>query len=288
VSRPPFAPLAVDLGAVAPGATRDAGALVLRDAAPVTGRVLDERGAPVARARVVVSPQVGVGAETDGAGAFSFALPPGTYTLTASAPGQASRGATVTVAASGSPPPVELRLGGVGGALEGLARDSGHRPLAGARVRAFPENARTGAPLGTATTDAGGHFKLSRLPAGALWVEVDRAPYPVTGAVAAAGTALELVAPVPGGIDGEVREHVTGAPVAKARVEAAGPDGQRVSAVGGKAGTFRLLRLRPGRWTLTVSAPGFRAATKDVDVPAAEILGETSARGVRVEIDGAR
>jgi hypothetical protein len=288
VSRPPFAPLAVDLGSVEPGAARDAGVLVLRDAAPVRGRVLDERGAPVAGARVAVSPQVGVGAETDGAGAFTFALPPGSYTLTASAPGQAARAATVTVAANGAPPPVELRLAGVGGALEGVARDSGHRPLSAARVRAFSESARAGAPVATATTDAGGHFKLARLPVGVLWVEVDRAPYPVTGAATAAGATLELVAPVPGGVDGEVREHVTGAPVAKARVDGVGPDGQRVSGVSGKAGGFRLLRLRPGRWTLSVNAPGFRGATREVDVPAAEIVGETSVRGVRVEVDGAR
>jgi hypothetical protein len=288
VSRPPFAPLAVDLGTVAPGAARDVGALVLRDAAPVAGRVLDEKGAPVAGARVAVSPQIGVFAQTDGAGAFTLALPPGSYTLTASAAGRSPATATVNVAGSAAPPPVELRLAGAGGALDGLAQDSAHRPLARASVRAFAAQAHTGAPLAVAMTDAGGHFKLARLPAGALWIEVDRAPYPMTGAAAAVGTTLEVVVPVPGGVDGEVREHVTGAPVARARVEAAGPAGQRVSGVSGKTGTFKLLRLRPGRWTLTVSAPGFRTATKEVDVPAAEILGETSVRGVRIEVDAAR
>jgi hypothetical protein len=301
VARPPFAPLEIDLGPVGAGATRDVGALILRDATAVSGRVLDERGAPLPGARVSVTPQVGVFAETDGAGGFTLALPPGAYTLAANAPGFATQAVPVTVGAA-SPPPIEIRLAGGNGTVEGLALDSGRRPLARARVRAFAQDARGGAPVAVTTTDAGGHFKLTRLPARALWVEVDHPSYPVTGAPATAGTPVELTAPIPGGIEGEVREHVTGGPVPRARVEAAGPDDQKASAVTGKTGggAFRLLRLRPGRWTVTATAPGFRPATREVEVTAGTILtrevevtagtilGEASVKGVRIELDAVR
>jgi hypothetical protein len=236
-----------------------------------------------------VTPQVGVFAETDGAGAFTLALPPGSYTLAASAAGFATQAVPVAVGTA-SPPPVEIRLAGGSGTVEGLALDSGRRPLARARVRAFAQDARGGAPVAMTTTDAGGHFKLTHLPARALWIEVDHPSYPVTGAPAMPGTPVELTAPIPGGLEGEIREHVTGAPVPRARVDAAGPDDQKASAVTGKAGggSFRLLRLRPGRWTVTATAPGFRPATREIEVPVGTILGEASVKGVRLELDAVR
>jgi protocatechuate 3,4-dioxygenase beta subunit len=178
--------------------------------------------------------------------------------------------------------------------LAGVARDSGGRPLARARVRAWPRevaeatpNAAPGLPaLATAVTDAGGHFTLSRLPREPLLVEVSHAAYPTTFATATAGAPVEVTAPVPGGIDGEVREHVTGAAVARAVVEGLGPNGQRVTAPAKKGlATFRLARLRPGHWTLTASAPGYRSAVRDVDVPESPILGDASVRGFRIELD---
>jgi hypothetical protein len=112
----------------------------------------------------------------------------------------------------------------------------------------------------------------------------------VTGAPAALGTPLELTVPIPGGVDGEVREHVTGAPVPGARIDATGPGEQKASATTAKAGagSFRLLRLRPGHWTFTASAPGYRTATRDLEVPAAPTLNEASVRGLRLELDSAR
>ena len=177
--------------------------------------------------------------------------------------------------------------------LVGVARDSGNRPLARARVRAWPLGATDAAAavaprapaLASAVTDAGGHFTLARVPRAPLLLEVDHPAYPATFASATAGTA-ELTAPIPGGIDGEVREHVTGAAVAGASVEAVGPNGQRAAAAAKKgAATFRLPRLRPGHWTLTARAPGYTAAVRDVDVPESPILGETSVRGLRLELE---
>lgn len=169
--------------------------------------------------------------------------------------------------------------------LAGIARDSGKRPLARARVRAWTGPAAPGAaPLATTVTDAGGHFSLAHVPSAPLVVGLDHPSYPVTRAAAMPGAPLELIVPVPGGIDGELREHVTGATVAKATIEALGPGGQRTS-TNAKKGAFRLMRLSPGHWTLTARAPGFRPRVRDVDVPESQFLGETSVRGLRIELD---
>jgi hypothetical protein len=186
---------------------------------------------------------------------------------------------------------------GADATLVGVARDSGNRPLARARVRAFAASADaapgpppTGAvPLASAVTDAGGHFTLLHLPAEPLLVQLDHPDYPATFATAAPGALVELAAPIPGGVDGDVRERATGAPVPRWRLEAAGPDGQRASAAGQRnkkgGGSFRLTRLRPGHWTLTASAPGYHAATNEIEVAPSPILGETSVRGLRLELE---
>jgi Carboxypeptidase regulatory-like domain len=310
ITRAPFAPLDADAGTLAPGASRDVGALTLRDGVAVTGSVHEATGAAVNGARVTVTPPVGVYAETDGAGAFALALPPGRYTLTATAAGLGAR-ATVDVASSPLAPvslvlaPVlSLAASASDGVVAGVARDSGRRPLARARVRAFALDASATAPatpgpppagaaaLGVTRADAGGHFSLGHLPRQAVLLELDAADYPLTYAVATPGAAVELTAPIAGGVDGEVRERATGAVVPRARVDATGPDGQRAAAGahGGKGAglVFRLTRLRPGPWTLTASAPGYRSATRDVDVPASSIVGETSVRGLRLELEPSR
>jgi len=148
---------------------------------------------------------------------------------------------------------------------------------------------RTSPALGSAVTDAGGHFTLVNLPHAPLLLELEHPSYPPTLARATPGAPTELTAPIPGGIDGEVRERVTGASVPRATIEGLGPDGRRVTASGaGRAkgsGAFRLPRLRPGPWTLTVKAPGYRPSVRDVEVPESPILGETSVRGLRLELD---
>jgi hypothetical protein len=46
-----------------------------------------------------------------------------------------------------------------------------------------------------------------------------------------------------------------------------------------------LPRLLPGRWRVTASAPGFRPADREVDVPASPALGDPSVRDLRLELD---
>jgi hypothetical protein len=224
-----------------------------------------------------------------------------TWTL---APGERRDVGALTLLDAASPASVDAGAPatiprGADATLVGVARDSGNRPLARARVRAFANAAATPGPppagavaLASAITDAGGHFTLLHVPAEPLLVELDHPDYPTTFATAAPGALVELAAPIPGGVDGEVRERATGAVVPRWRLEATGPDGQRASAAGQRSkkggGAFRLTRLRPGHWTLTASAPGYRAATNELDVAPSPILGETSVRGLRLELEPER
>ncbi|HVY39383.1 MAG TPA: carboxypeptidase regulatory-like domain-containing protein, partial [Polyangia bacterium] len=137
------------------------------------------------------------------------------------------------------------------------------------------------------TADAGGHFRLARLPAGELRIEVTHPDYPRISAPATAGQFAAIVVPVPGGVIGEVRGRATGALVPHARVEASGPDGATAAADTKATGTFRLLHLAPGAWRIRASAPRMRPAEQQVDVPASATVGEPSVRNVRIDLDPA-
>jgi protocatechuate 3,4-dioxygenase beta subunit len=291
-----FEPLRSDELTLAPGERRDLGALALRDGFPVTGRVLDEAGGPIDGARVATTGGADPSTEglytvTDGAGSFSLALPAGHYRLTAGASGHGPARAEVTVQPGTAPAPLELRLPRAEAVLEGLVRDTGGRPLGRARLLAWPHDATAGAsgdtPIGTASADVGGHFRMGDLPAGELRVEIQHPDYPHVTLPVTPGQFASLTVPFPGGIAGEARARASGAVVTRGRVEAVGPDGAHASTEIQRAGSFRLPRLAPGHWKLTVSAPGYRAAAQDLDVPASGALGEPSVRDLRVELDPA-
>jgi hypothetical protein len=298
VAHPGSEPMRTDELTLAPGERRDLGTLALRAGFPVEGRVVDEGGAPLEGARVIAA-RVGEGddsglyAATDGGGAFSLALPEGHYRLTASAPGHGRAGTEVDVRAGAPSAPVALTLARAEAILEGLVRDTGGRPLGRARLLAWPREAAaasgpgTPTPIGTASADVGGHFRMADLPAGELRIEVQHPDYPHVTMAATPGQFASLTVPFPGGIAGEARARATGAAVTRGRVAAAGPDGATATAELQRTGAFRLPRLAPGRWRLSVSAPGYHPSEQELDVPPATSLGEPSVRSLRVELDPA-
>ena len=299
IAHPGSEPLRSDELVLAPGERRDAGKLTLRLGFPVVGRVTDESGAPIEGARAVVasaaaSPaSTGLFALTGSAGRFELALPAGTYRLGISAAGRGATQVAVDVVAGTPPPPIEVKLMRAEAALEGMVRDDGGRPLARARLSVWPAgdgelSAAPGsgaAPLGSGVADVGGHFRLAQLPAGELRLEVQHHDYPTSVHTTTAGTYAMITVPFPGGIAGEVRAKATGAAVARGHLDAVGPGGAKATTAIRKDGSFRLLRLVPGRWRLTTAATGFRTAEQDVDVPASSALGEASIRELRVELD---
>jgi hypothetical protein len=104
---------------------------------------------------------------------------------------------------------------------------------------------------------------------------------------------LAIVVPVPGRIDGEVHERITGAAVPRFQIDAHGPDGADArffvaTTTRGRAGdplAFSLRRLTPGRWMLRVQAAGYRPIERVVDVPPASSPGNASVRALRLEIE---
>jgi len=138
----------------------------------------------------------------------------------------------------------------------------------------------------SAAPTPGGHFTIAPLPAGDIRLEIQHPDYPTSIQPATPGKYANLTVPFPGGIAGEVKAKTTGAAVARGRLEAIGPGGAKASADVRRDGTFRLLRLVPGRWRLTIVSTGFRSAEQELEVPASSNLGEASIRGLRVELEG--
>jgi len=296
LAHPGSEPMRTDELTLAPAERRDLGVLALRDGFPLEGRVDDDSGAPLEGARVSAAGGAddsasGLYAVSDGAGSFSIALPAGHYRLTASAPGHAVAGTEVDVRPGVPSASIALRLARAEASLEGLVRDTGGRPLGRARLLAWPrDGAQEGGggsptPIGSTSADVGGHFRMADLPVGELRVEVQHPDYPRVTISATPGQFASLTVPFPGGIAGEAHARATGAPVTRGRIDAAGPDGAKASAELQRAGAFRLPRLAPGHWRLSVSAPGYHPTQQELDVPPSATLGEPSVRSLRVDLD---
>ncbi len=133
----------------------------------LTGKVLGPDGAPVAGALVAATPVQPVfeliraeALETsDAEGRFQFAVPPGHYAVSATAPGLTAGGDLVKVEEAGSPPTVEVKLGGEGFTLSGTVRTQDGRPAPGVVVRAIPFNNDTVGAFHV-RTDAEGRYTL--------------------------------------------------------------------------------------------------------------------------------
>jgi protocatechuate 3,4-dioxygenase beta subunit len=327
-------PLRTGAVTLAPGAHLDVGTLRVQSAVLFAGRVVDADGRGVTGARVAVaSPPRDNAAGSSGAaatgvnglyavsgadGEFTLPLPGGEHRLIASAVGH--RDVTVTVrmqtSAGGTPDAgatvTTLRLGRGGGelngVLQGVVHDADGRPLARARVTAQAPgtSARNdAAPLASAVTDAGGGFRVTGLPASiaatgtgaTISIQHDGyAPYRQVIAPDDVGAPLRIVVPLPGRIDGEVHERITGAPIPKFHIEAHGPDGAQArfpdTAAGRKNGgggvsplRFSLRRLTPGRWTLRLEAQGYRPVEQTIEVTPATSPGDVSVRDLRLEME---
>ncbi|HEY4185307.1 MAG TPA: carboxypeptidase-like regulatory domain-containing protein [Polyangia bacterium] len=297
-----------------PGGKLDLGALNVAKAALVSGQVVDADGAPLSGVRITARPEggsadPGLYAVTGGDGNFALPLAAGDHTLVASADGRADVEVRVHVA-TGAAATVTLRFARSGTrALAGLIKDSEGRPLAGARVAAYPRTVAgmpasvggQGPALGSTVTDPGGHFKLASVPESGLWLEVNQPRYAlhrvdVPAASPPASAELVVVVPVAGGITGEVHEAGTGGPVSGFEIEAEGPGGAtaRYPQARGRAdgrtekkgGPFRftLGPLTPGTWTLRARAVDHAPVERQVVVPSAGTPGEASVRDLRLEL----
>lgn len=166
--------------------------VTLRLAVALSGRVVDDAGAPVAGASVSLAraaPSLALSGRSDDVGAFVLdGLEAGSWRLRATADGHGRAEALLDLPEGRAPEPLEITLERLG-SVEGLVT-RGRVPLAGARVHAVA--LRGGAPdagalqdalrsddpheprrLRVVDADAHGRFRLSDVPAGPLllWVE---------------------------------------------------------------------------------------------------------------------
>ncbi len=279
--------------------------LALRRGSAVSGVVMDEKGAPVRDARVIVHDTSGLyslvsasrdGVTTDTKGRFRIpAVAAGTYRVVASKDGYLTSPAANPITTRGSSAIKDLRIVlRAGGTLSGVVQDSAEQlvPWATVRVTAADQSVTMGgANVRQVTTDERGTFTLRGLPRAALSViaSSDTASSKVVSAdlkTTVKVEALVLTLDVEGEIAGVVQSS-TGEPIAEAQVSAL-PDffsgtslkhfvlrGMKAQTSDG-GGRFRFRGLPPGTYRLRASRtamtgaafrqPGTQAATGDTDV----------------------
>ncbi|MBL9018963.1 MAG: carboxypeptidase regulatory-like domain-containing protein [Myxococcales bacterium] len=258
--------------------------LELVSGAPVSGRVVDPAGAPIAGARVryegvsdwTQAPSDAI--ETGADGRFRIAaLPAGSFRFEARHDEHAP-GVTDTLVLDGATAregiTIQLRPGAV---LEGVVLDAARVPVPAARVRVREETA--GLPMQRTrqvTTDAAGTFRFAGLPRTSVHVVAlgeDRTSTTARVDLATSATArVELVLDLEGQIAGNVvdgrGEPVEGGQVWAYRDASDGGSagdaqlrGEQVALTDG-AGAFAFRGLSPGRYTLRAHPPG---ATPDYE-----------------------
>ncbi|HET9555043.1 MAG TPA: carboxypeptidase regulatory-like domain-containing protein [Anaeromyxobacteraceae bacterium] len=264
--------------------------LHLTPATELAGRVVDERGGPVAGARVRL---LGTSDEaalvpladrfTSGPdGRFTFAAPEGAV-LEAAAPGRLPGRAEVDALALANRR-LTIALGpahqplGEPAAIAGKVVAKGGGPLEGALVAAAPEGpfGSGGAVTAQAVTGPGGEFSLRDLPPGAYRVTAradERAPASAHR-VRPGGEPLLLELEAGGRLRGCVRDAASGAPVAPftafvyERRSALRLVLQRSVSVVDPGGCWALDDLTPGPAAVVVSAPRYApTAELPVEIP---------------------
>jgi len=223
--------------------------------------------------------------------AGSFVLPdlpvPARYTLTVAGDGYATQTRSLRLTAKGVPS-LDLTMLSTGGTVDGTVTEPGGVPLAGAGLSLV-------GPAGTYKTmsasDAQGSFRFSGIAPGDYVLtasvfahEIASAQVTVTSG-ATASAALELT-PIPGGgltstsyVLGRVTDATTGAKItcphllASEKCEVTVTSPQITGAVTSDPDTQYQIPgksaqgLLPGRYSLTITAPGYEPGHVDVTVP---------------------
>ena len=283
---PGFAPAAIMISTSGDPAAPDREAIALSRGAAVSGRVLDEAGAPIEGARVVATPasepfpvidprRDAVATRADG----GFNLPvvaAGSYRLTATHP---SYGPTTTepFLVDGKHPRdgLEVRLG-AGGTVTGVVRDGAGKPVAAADVRVVATGHIWWRPRRQAFTDARGRFTIAGLPRRAAevvaWHPAGASAIVPVDLAAQPKHTVELTLDVTGAIEGVVVDKA-GEPIGDAQVVAdpvysGGVEDRAAWSVRGvqelvtdAGGRFRFTGLPDGAYRLRAGRPDASEAT---------------------------
>ncbi len=263
-----FVPLERTLGAKPFGGTEILGNVRLVRGTELRGRVVDGRGAGIADAEIAVEPRnsgadvIRARARTGPDGRFELAdSPPGQVLVRASARGFGER--RVDAVASRDSREIVIALE-PGTDLRLLIHAPGGAPIEGAEVSIQSTDPR--APSRTERSDAQGRVLFEGLSASVWNARVVHSDYRPTGRgqIDANGVELAIECQPWPAITGVVLAPGGSPPPPGTQVFAlpASAPGDRIAQSSGglkveSDGRFRIGGLRPGDWTVRVSAPGF-------------------------------
>ena len=239
----------------------------------VRGRVVDERGTPIAGAELWSGGELAT--TSDGRGAFTIERLAGKTVLEARALGRLAATRTIDPALDHD---LEISLAPAAGRLAGVVVDERGFPVGGARITAV-----AGGFEKEAISGARGDFSLAGAPAGKLAVTVRHAEHPPASAEGVAGEELRISLLPGGGVAGEVRDSRTGTCPAGVRITVESGELIRSATVDAR-GRFRALGCSPGAATLHASAPGYLPASLPIEIPTAEAAREITLRDQRIEL----
>jgi len=146
-----------------------------------------------------------------------------------------------------------------------LAPDGGAAAGVTVRVIDGPTRKRT-------VTDAQGNFTLDHVATGSYIVELSSPEFPTKRIEVDTNQWREVRLEAGGGARVLVRDAQAGTPLAAARVELAGPNGQTANRVTDAKGIAELRGLVPGEWKVTARSAGYTLAAQTVAVRAERVL----------------
>ena len=235
----------------------------------ISGTVTDlGTGLPIAGATVSYPPGSGSATTTTASdGTYTLAnVTEGSYQVTASAAGYASKTFTVPVA-PGATSTQNFALAPDPGTISGTVTDAvTGLPIAGATVSYPP-----GSGSATTTTASDGTYTLANVAPGTYTVTASDTGYvtqsPTNVLVSSGATTTQnfALAPNPGTISGTVTDAVTGIPIAGATVSYPPGTGSATTTTASN-GTYTLANVTEGSYQVTASAANYTAQTVTVVV----------------------
>jgi protocatechuate 3,4-dioxygenase beta subunit len=209
---------------------------------------------------------------TDLSGSYTFSgVPPGTYSVTASATGFTSPAADPITVTAGVTATANFTMSATSG-ISGTVTDSETpaQAVSGATVAYTGTGGTTGS--GSTTTGAGGTYSFSGVPPGTYSVTATEtgftspAAQPVTVTAGVIKSGVDFTLNATSGISGTVTDGTL--PIGSATVSYSGTGGSNGSGSIGTAvdGTYALSGVPPGTYTVTASAAAYGPQSKPVTV----------------------
>ncbi|KML32346.1 carboxypeptidase regulatory-like domain-containing protein [Rossellomorea marisflavi] len=241
----------------------------------ISGNVIDANGNPVTGNNIQITVVnedsvviVTLIANSDGTYQIPQ-LPPGTYFITASAPGFASSTASAIVASGQTIQATNVLTPNPVAVTATVLIVGSSTPIVGSQVEVKTSN---NIVIATGTTDASGEVTFTALPAGTLFFTADAVGFGTDSKTVFAGPGDVLTVELflrddPGQVVGIVTNLATGAPIANAAISLTDVTGVNVStAISDSSGSYTFSGVTPGTYLVTANATNFGPEISGVTV----------------------